>query len=68
MTDKINSLTIALDSDIRDDDIEVLVSALYQMKRVVHVQKNVTDPSLYVAESRVKCELTKKIYDALEQF
>jgi len=65
MTDRINSLTIALENDIRDDDIESLISALYHFKCVIHVGKNVTDSSLYTAEQRAKFEMRGKILEVL---
>ena len=60
-------LTVALDRDYRDDDpsLEVLVTAIRALRRVVDVKEHVVDGDLYVAEMRVKTELTKKLYEVL---
>ncbi len=67
MTDRVHMLTVALDRDYRDDDpsLEVLVTAIRALRRVVDVKEHVVDGDLYVAEMRVKTELTKKLYEVL---
>ena len=67
MTDRIHMLTVALDRDYRDDDpkLEALVTAIRALKCVVEVQEHVVDGDLYVAEMRVKTELTRKLYEVL---
>ena len=66
MTDRINSITIALEKDIRVDDAESLIAAIYHMKGVLRIEQNITDPSSWVAETRAKHEMREKIYEALK--
>lgn len=66
MTDRINSLFVTLEKDIREDDCQALISAIGMLKGVLRVDANITDGNLWVAESRAKHELTAKIYEALK--
>ena len=65
MTDRIHSLTVVLDEDIRDDDIQGLISALSHFRHVIDVQTNVTDPISLMAEARARNQLTERILAAL---
>lgn len=65
MTDRIHSLTVVLENDIRIDDAEALINAIRQMRRVIAVEPNVSDVSDMVAISRARNELTGKIWEAL---
>lgn len=44
MTDRICSLTVVLDRNIREDDVESLVEAIRHFKSVLTVEKDVSDP------------------------
>jgi hypothetical protein len=67
MTDRVHSLTVVLDEDIRIDDLEPLINAIYMFRHVVKVDPNVTNGSeMYVAEVRVKAELRQKIFDLVK--
>ena len=65
MTDRYNTLTVALENDIRDDDAEVLISAIKQLRGVITVTGNVVDGSEWLIEQRVRHELEKKLWNAL---
>lgn len=65
MADRFNSLTVALDHDIREDDAEALIAAIRQLRGVLAVTGNVVTSSDWVAESRAKEEMRRKIYEAL---
>lgn len=65
MTDRLNSLTVALEQDMRTDDAEALIAAIKQMRGVLSVSGNVTDLSDYVADQRARTELGKKLLDVL---
>lgn len=66
MTDRINSLTIVIERDIRDDDCQPLIAAIQMMRGVLTVKANVANHSDFMAEERAKHELTKKIWEALK--
>ena len=61
MTDRINGLFVALDEDIREDDVKPIIDAIMQIKHVVNVQKNVSDVCEWIGYSRIKNGLLEKI-------
>lgn len=65
MTDRFNTITVALDHNIREDDAESLISAICQLRGVLSVSGNVSDSSAWCAEERVKSELSKKLWAIL---
>lgn len=67
MTATIRSLTVALEDDIRVDDIECLVSAIKMMKNVCSVTTNEVNPNDWVTEQRVKLELGKKLSQVIAE-
>lgn len=66
MTDRFHSLTVVLGNDMRDDDAEGLMDAICHLKGVINVKGNISDPSHFVAESRVKSELSLKLWEILK--
>jgi hypothetical protein len=65
MTDRFHSLTVALDRDIRDDDAEVLMSAIRQLRGVAQVTGVVADSASFMAETRVRIEFSRKLLEVL---
>lgn len=65
MTDRVNGLYVILEEDIREDDIEVLISAIKLFKKVAAVKKNISTFEASVAEVRAKQELTNKMFEIL---
>ena len=66
MTDRLNSLTVVLDHDYRDDDAESLILAIMQFRGVLSVKGNVADIVSHTAEMRVKTELRTALFKLLE--
>lgn len=66
MTDRYNYLTVVLDRDVRDDDAEPIVSAIGMIRGVVSVKGAVADPSDYAARARVREEISRKLWVALD--
>lgn len=66
MTDRIQSLTVALTKDVRDDDLDALVAAIKQMRAVADVALgepvDITD---YMARIRVDLEWRDKVLSLL---
>ena len=62
MTDRIDSLTVVLDKDYRDDDVQTIVNAISMIRGVSlvtpRVVDNVTD---HVARERARNEVREKI-------
>lgn len=65
MTDRFNVLTVALEKDIREDDAQVLISAIMQLRGVLSVEGHVSDPNSWAAEQRVRKELHEKLFAVL---
>jgi hypothetical protein len=65
MTDRIHSLTVVLSHDIRDDDIQPLITAIRLLKTVISVEAHVSDDVSYMAEERARRELRDKMHDIL---
>lgn len=66
MTDRTRILTVVLDRDYRDDDVQSIVDAVKMIKGVISVDINVSDIEEYMAVETAKRELKDKIYKALE--
>lgn len=65
MTDRFNSVTVVLEKDIRDDDAEVLLAAIRQLRGVLSVTGNVSDLSTHVAQERARHELGERLLAVL---
>lgn len=67
MTDRIKGFTIALDNDIRVDEIEYIVNAIKMIKGVNNVEPLVADSTDFIARSRYKQEVLEKMYKLLRE-
>lgn len=65
MTDRIHSVTVVLDKDYRDDDLEALMTALKMLKGVIAVEPHVADPVTMMAYARARHDLSDKIWEVL---
>lgn len=61
MTDRYNTLTVVLEHDIREDDAEVLLSAIRQLRGVLSVTGNVADTTAHMAEERARHKLGQEL-------
>lgn len=66
MTDRICALTVTLEREMREDDIEDLVSAIRLLRGVNQVTEHVADPEYYSAVEHAKLELRREIFEALK--
>lgn len=66
MTDRTNHLTVVLDDDYRDDDVQHIVNAIGMIKGVISVGVNVLDSDDYVARAVARTQLTSKLWDVLK--
>lgn len=67
MTDRINAITLVLDRDMRDDDVESLRQACLHLKFVQSAELNVSKISDVVAESRARFATKEKVYALLKE-
>lgn len=56
MTDRLHSLTVVLEEDLRVDDAELLIAAIGMMRGVLSVSPNVSDTRDLVAQMRARGE------------
>lgn len=61
MTGRYNALTVVLERDVRDDDVEALQNAIRQLRGVLSVSGNVSGLTDQMAEERARRELGDKL-------
>lgn len=66
MTDRYKALIVTLEQDIRADDAEPLISAISHLREVVSVDGMVAGPDDWTARQRIRSELSRKLWEALE--
>lgn len=66
MTDRVNALFVALEDDVREDDVQELIRAIRQFRHVLDVCEHVTNTDSWVAEQRVRREIIAKILETME--
>ena len=65
MTDRIHALTVTLDADVREDDLEPIVNAIRQIRHVLSVDQHVSDIAQHSAKIRARTELQEKLWKVL---
>jgi hypothetical protein len=65
MTDRISAVTVVLEQDIRDDDVQPLLDAIQMLKGVLSVTAHVADVSQEIARVRAQSALESKLWAAL---
>ena len=66
MTDRINSVTVVLTEDIREDDCEHVLNAIRMIRGVLSVKPHVADVEDLVANQRVRSEFRRKLLEVLD--
>lgn len=66
MTDRIHSLTVVLEQNIREDDVQGLIDAIARLRHVLSVRPHVANIETHMAEERARTILTHKILEALK--
>lgn len=65
MTDRIHSLTVVLEENIRDDDVQPIIDAISMVRCVQKVTPIVADHEAHMAESRAHQAWADLFYDIL---
>lgn len=65
MTDRIKGVYVALDKDYRIDDAEAILDAIKMIKGVSDVAVNITDFDDWTNRSRIRMELSGKLWEVL---
>lgn len=66
MTDKVHSITIVLEENVRVDDVEGLLQVLLSLKGVMTATGNVANIESYVAETRAKVNLYRQMVELIK--
>jgi len=66
MTDRTNYLTVVLEKEMRDDDVEPIIDAIRCIRGVSSVGINVVDAMEYMTITRARNELSSKLWDVLK--
>ena len=66
MTDRIRHLTVILDRDMRDDDVECVLTALRMTRFVASVEPHVVTSSDVMARMVVRSEVHRECRDAID--
>ena len=66
MTTRYKSLTVILEEETREDDLDPVIMAISMIRGVHSVEPRLTDTlEVTIAEGRVRAELSKKLWDVL---
>jgi len=66
MTDRIKGLTVILEKDVREDDLEVFIQAISLMKGVQQVIPREANHEDIIQEMRTKSDMKSKIYEFIK--
>ena len=66
MTDRIRHLTITLERDIRDDDLEPLLLAIRLIRGVAIVEPHVVQASDHLAREVARAEIQQQLHEAVD--
>ena len=66
MTDRLKGVIVTFEQDIREDDAEALIAAIQMIRGVLKVDPITANFDDEMNRSRVKYELRKKLFEALE--
>ncbi|MEM5624004.1 hypothetical protein AAHB47_01495 [Bacillus wiedmannii] len=67
MGNRVNGLIVSLDSDIREEDVEVIVNAIKMIKGVQDVGVNIIEHKDWLNRTKIRHQLQNKVYKAIEE-
>ena len=65
MTDRIHSLTVVLEKNMREDDVESTVNAISMVRNVLEVTPEVANVGMYTSEARAHHNWITLFYEIL---
>lgn len=66
MTDRIKGFAVTLEKDIREDDAEIVISAILLLRGVAAVQPVKHDIHDEINRMKIRTEFSSKLYNALK--
>jgi hypothetical protein len=67
MTTRVKGLTVVLDKDYRDDDVEFIINAIGMIKGVIRVGQIEASQDDWVTESRIRNDVKEKLYELMRE-
>lgn len=67
MTDRIRHITITLERDTRDDDVEPILAALRMVRGVAIVTPHVVTGDAYLARVSATADIRGKLHELIDQ-
>lgn len=67
MSDRVKGLTVVLDNDYRQEDIEMIKELILQIKGVKTVKESIVNSDDLINRERITIETKEKIYDFLKE-
>lgn len=65
MTDRHAGYVVALDVDVREDDAQAILQALFHIKGVIKVEPVVLSAELHIAQARAERKIEERLWKAL---
>ena len=67
MSDRVKGLTVVLDKDYREEDIEMIKELILQIKGVKNVKESIVNSDDLINRARITIEIKERIYDFLKE-
>lgn len=67
MSDRVKGLTVVLDNDYRQEDIEMIKELILQIKGVKTVKESIVNSDDLINRERITIETKEKIYNFLKE-
>lgn len=67
MSDRIKGFTVVLGDDFKDEDAELIKTAIEMIKGVIHVEPEIVGAKDYMDRTRIKNEIRTKFYNFLKE-
>jgi hypothetical protein len=67
MTNRIRVVTVILDQDYQDNDVQAILSAIRQIRGVDHCEPSVSTGNDQMSRSIATLELRRKVFQALDE-
>lgn len=67
MTDRVKGLVVALEDDIRVDDVRALTQAIRMMRWVADVKTNICNHDDWMNRVRIRQDLQTKLFEVLRE-
>ena len=61
MTDRVHALTVMLEHEYRDDDVQAIIDAIKMVRGVLKVEPHITDINFHTAREQAKHELREEM-------